>query len=205
MFQGLLPAWVHQSPPAPSPRLADFTQELCNLVTWESRHSDLGSLPARLAAPRRFECSSQLGGEPHPQVSVPETPPQGPAVAPDAAGNPSKVLGDWSPEGQPAWLLGDRCDPSSPSKQNSTRLQTSSSPNFRELLSSAVYTSRQRVRKRVDSKSHKAFIYNCPLQAPRDRIQGDWRRGRACCPLSTQGGPPRPSAAPEARDPETWQ
>lgn len=149
MFQGLLPAWVHQSPPAPSPRLADFTQELCNLVTWESRHSDLGSLPARLAAPRRFECSSQLGGEPHPQVSVPETPPQGPAVAPDAAGNPSKVLGDWSPEGQPAWLLGDRCDPSSPSKQKKTAPDSKQAP----LLTLGNFSPRQSTQ--ADSGSEK--------------------------------------------------
>lgn len=39
----------------------------------ESRHSDLGPLPARLAAPRRLECGAHLEGEPHAQVSVPET------------------------------------------------------------------------------------------------------------------------------------
>lgn len=72
------------SPLAPSPHLADFTQGLYYLVTWESQngHSDLSSLPTRLAAPRRPECSSQLGGEPHPQVSVPETPRRSPLWAP---------------------------------------------------------------------------------------------------------------------------
>lgn len=61
---------------APSSHLADFTQERYYPVTWESQsgHSDLSSLPTRLAAARRLECSSQLGGEPHPQVSVRETP-----------------------------------------------------------------------------------------------------------------------------------
>lgn len=165
-LQGLLPAWVHlsptlgvkiqppqplywqQSPSAPSPHLADFTKELYNSVTWESesRHFDLGSLPTRLAAPRS-ECSSHLGGEPHPQVSVPETPPQEPAVGPDAAGNPSKVLGDWSPEGQPAWLLGDRWDPSS--LPNKTATDSKQAP----LLTLGNFSPRQS--RQADSGSEK--------------------------------------------------
>lgn len=48
----------------------------CFIQPGESRRvdSDLGSLPTGLAAAKRLECSSQLGGEPQPQVSVAETP-----------------------------------------------------------------------------------------------------------------------------------
>lgn len=47
----------------------------------EQRYPDLSFLPTRLAAARRFECSCQLGGEPHPQVSVLETPCRSPLRA----------------------------------------------------------------------------------------------------------------------------
>lgn len=60
-------------------------------------------------------------------------------MAPDAAGNPSKVLGVWSPEGQPAWLLGDRCDPSSPPKQKKTAPDSKQAP----LLTSGNFSPQQ--------------------------------------------------------------
>lgn len=47
---------------------------------------------------------------------------------------------------------------------------------------------------RNDSKSYKAFIHNCLPQCPRNQMEGHCHGGCTCCPLSTWGGPSRPSA-----------
>lgn len=57
---------------------------------------------------------------------------------------PNKVSGVWGPVGPAAWKLQVQ---NSPSKQNSIRLQTIPSPNFRELISVTVKTSRHGVDK----------------------------------------------------------
>lgn len=144
----------------------------------ESRHRSR-LRPARLAAPRRLQGSSPLGEEPHPQASVAETP--------LFQRTPRRLPCSWKPS-QGAWCPVPRASPPGCSvtgltqglaiKTNSTSLQTSLSPNFRELLSSPAKTSGQRVRGRAESKSHEAFIYKRPPWSPGDRTEGGRRRGR---------------------------
>ena len=138
--KALLAQQLHRqpSPLVPSPGLADF-----------SGYSDLSSLPNRLTI--RLECSSQLG-EPHPQVSVPQT-----------------------ARGSPLWALVQleilvRCLATGPLRaslpgcvlidmtqvlhQNKTASDSKQAPLL-TLGNSSPQQSRQYIRKRVESKSHR--------------------------------------------------
>ena len=82
------------SPPAPSPTLLIslkncVIQPSGELETTHTDPSPPPRPPTRLAAPRRHECSSLLGEEPHPPVCVPET--TGPGAAWCVASGPSRA------------------------------------------------------------------------------------------------------------------